>query len=365
VNAVRQPGGGVRERYADDLLRVDEALLGELTNWSWDDLGPLAGIVEAQVRRGGKRLRPLLLLALTRALARDTQDTDRAVAPAAAVEFYHLAAIVLDDVQDQSAVRRGAPSVHAAAGPNTAINVAATIRSLSYHPIHRSVLLGDIEKHALHRELDEAATRLVLGQSIDIGWNQGWYPAPADFPYARMVRWKSGSLFGCAAAMAALVARMVPAEVDAARRFGVALGSLFQLVDDYLDAFGADGVLRRERFEDFRGGKLSAPVVFLLRALHQAGRGDEAEGVRRRLAGDAVRTADWSWLLALMREYAVADSLRAEVDALVGELGAHVVGRVRVLDTDVRDLVDLIVAPTAHPPIADRRPTAAPGPAGP
>jgi geranylgeranyl pyrophosphate synthase len=318
------------ERYAEFLDAVGQVMLAELQHWAWPELGPLRRIVEGQVRQVGKRLRPVTAL---RFAELHGGEPHRVVAAAASVEFYHLAALVLDDVQDNSTVRRGVSAVHTASSVSTAINVAATIRSLSYHPIHRDHDLDTAAKQALHRELDEAATRLVLGQSIDIGWHEGWYGSYLDFPYERMLRAKTGSLFGCAAAMGARIGGAPESEVDAARRQGTALGALYQYVDDYLDVFGGNGVLRRPAYEDFRAGKMSGPVVHLLQALHAAGREPETASVLGRLA-DRSPAEGWEWLLSLLREHEVEAAMKRELAERAGALAA----------TGIDDLVDLIMA---------------------
>ena len=329
----------LRVRYSAHLRLLEEVMRAELAWWPWDAVGRLGSIVDGQIRNGGKRLRPLTALLFAELHG---GEPGRVAAPAAGVEFYHLAALVLDDVQDNSAVRRGNPSVPATSGISTAINVAATIRSLSYHPIHRSNLLDPDEKLSLHRELDEAATRIVLGQSIDIGWNEGWYKSHFDFPYERMLEWKTGSLFGCAAAMGALTAGATAAEVDSARRNGTNLGVLFQLIDDYLDVFGR--ALTRPAFEDFRGAKMSGPVIYLLRALHAAGREDEAESVSRRLAGANDRSGDWGWLLSLLAQMSIEQKIIDDLWVLAGRLGEFTVDGQTRHDVGVADIVGLMMS---------------------
>lgn len=321
----------VRERYAMLLDALGQVMLAELQHWAWPEIGPLHRIVEGQVRHEGKRLRPMTALRFAELYG---GDPHRVIGAAASVEFYHLAALVLDDVQDNSPVRRGLHAVHTSSSVSTAINVAATIRSLSYHPIHRSPDLDTAEKQALHRELDETATRLVLGQSIDIGWHEGWYGSYLDFPYERMLQAKTGSLFGCAAAMGARIGGAAESAVDAAREQGTALGALYQYVDDYLDVFGRDGVLLRPSFEDFRAGKLSGPVVHLLHALHAAGRDSDADTVLDRLAGRS-RPDSWDWLLALLREHNVEAAMGGDLSSRAAVLAA----------TGIDDLVSLIMAP--------------------
>lgn len=237
-------------RYARHLIAVDDLMVAELARWPWADVRPLRDLVEEQIRREGKRLRPLLTFILVDLLA---GSFEKSYPAAAGVELYHIASTVMDDVQDNADLRRGMRTIHTAYGTSVAINVAATVRSLSYHPIHRSTDLDPAEKLELHRRLDTAATVLLFGQSIDIGWNVSWYRSGEDFPYERMVEWKTGALFGCAAAMAAIVSGAQPSAIDAAGRFGTAFGALYQRIDDYVDMFG----------EDLRNAKLTYPVIRL------------------------------------------------------------------------------------------------------
>lgn len=330
-------------RYHRELNRVCQIMLDELAFWDWRDLTPLESIVTGQIRRKGKQLRPRLALAVADHLG---GSPERACAPAAGVEFYHLASLVLDDVQDNAEVRRGAPTVHTTATVSMAINAASLIRSLSYHAVHRCQKLSRDEKLTIHREIDDAATRLVLGQSIDIGWHLDWYPAAAAFPYQRMIEWKTGSMFGCAASVGAIAAGAGPAAVDAARDWGIALGSLYQSLNDYLDFFAPDGGLLRPGHEDFRQGKMSGPVVFLLDQIRSRSGQRQADLVSERLASQP-QPRDWEWLVGLLEEHRVQESLRhsclARAEALSRELtgispAGHPAGLLGLLDAIVAPL---------------------------
>jgi len=317
-------------------------MLDELTRWRSGDVEQLWAVVHSLIKRHGKQLRPLLSLAVVDFFG---GERDLITSPAASIEFYHLAALVLDDVQDNSEFRRGSPTVHASSTTSTAINVALFVRSLSYHMVHRYPGQDPDEKLRLHQELDGAATRLILGQSIDIGWHEGWYASYRDFPYAQMIAWKTGSLFGCAAAMGACVAGADLAAVSAARDYGTSFGTLYQLVDDYLDAFG-DDVAGRPAHEDFREGKMTGPVIRVLSALQEAGRRKDVDLVLGRLADRGSAAAGWGWLLALMHEHGVADQLRQELSDRAAELGRPSFGPAdRGCADSLQQLVDLIVAP--------------------
>jgi geranylgeranyl pyrophosphate synthase len=305
-------------RYAALLADIESLMLAELGHWPMAHLPELASIVESQIRHSGKRLRPMLALIVADGAGGELADV---VAPAAAVEFYHVASLVLDDVQDNTRVRRGRPAVHVTAGIGTAINVAATVRSLSYHPIHRSGRHEPERKWRLHRELDSAATRLVLGQAVDIGWHAGWYKTFDDFPYEQMLRDKTGALFGCAAAMGAVSAGADDPAVASARAFGQEVGVLYHLVDDFADTFGRSSSPGRPRLDDLRAGKMSGPARQLLTALRASGRDPEARRVAAGLANDhGPPPEDVAWLLDLMAELAVEATLRRDIEARADHL---------------------------------------------
>jgi geranylgeranyl pyrophosphate synthase len=333
----------LRKRYAEYLTKTDNLMLDEVARWRAEEISRLWSVAHAQVKRHGKQLRPLLALTVDDLLG---GDPDRAVAAAASIEFYHIAALILDDVQDNANVRRDEPAVSVTTTPSTAVNIALFMRSLSYHVINRCSRLRPAQKLALHCEIDNAASRLILGQSIDVGWHEDWYESYRDFPYMRMIAGKSGSLFGCAAAMGACVAEADPEMVSAARDYGTSFGTLYQMIDDYLDVFGDGTVLRRPPYEDFREGKMTVPVIRLLTALEKSGDKQNIDLVLRRLGNRSPAATDWGWLLTLMREFAIAEQLQREFADRAWELAhpsfapAHGGGA-----ESLRQLVSLIVAP--------------------
>jgi geranylgeranyl diphosphate synthase type I len=249
-------------------------------------------------------------------------------------------------VQDHSEIRRGEPTVSASVGTSTAVNVALFVRSLSYHLVHRCTDQDPDEKLRIHEELDHAATRLILGQSIDIGWHENWYDSYRHFPYVRMIEGKSGALFGCAAAMGACASKADPAVIGAARDYGTAFGVLYQMVDDYLDIFGDETMLRRPRFDDFREGKMTGPVISLLSALEDGAREKDIDLVLAGLAGGNPVARDWGWLLELMQEHDIAGKLQKGISQRASRLsepgiGSHHSSRAG----NFAQLVELIVAP--------------------
>ena len=347
---------GLRARYQVQLDNVNLLMTDEVAHWPWAAVSEVEKVIRDQLARKGKQLRPLLALAVADLLG---GRLDRVCAPAASLEFYHLAALVLDDIQDNSSVRRGAPAVHTTATTSMGINIASTLRSLAYHPIHRCEELVPGEKLGMHRELDRAATELVLGQSIDIGWHLGWYRSYADFPYDQMVRWKTGSMFGCAAAMGARAANARPAVTDAARQLGISIGALYQLIDDYLDVFGDGRQLQRPKYEDFRGRKMSGPVILLLRTLTSAGCQADADRVGAVFAGGGTGQS-WDWLVDMMHARGIGGLLREQLASQAMSIETQMTALRADGDmVGVRMILDLMITP-----LQDAEPEAGPGQAG-
>ena len=332
-------------RYATHLAELDRLMLDELARWRSADIDRLWTLTQAQIERHGKRLRPLLALTMAEYLGGDPRI---AVRGAASVELYHTASLILDDVQDHSEIRRGEPTVSASVSPSTAVNVALFVRSLAYHVIYGDTNGDPAQRLRMHQELDEAATHLILGQSIDIGWHEKWYPSYRQFPYDRMIAGKSGALFGCAAAIGACAAGAGATVITAARDYGIAFGALYQMVDDYLDVFGDETILRRPRFDDFREGKMTGPLICLLSELRDQGRQHDMDRVARALAGDHPAGRDWDWLLELMRQHDVDGKLRKEISERATELAEPAID-VRSSDpASFAELVELIVAPACR-----------------
>ncbi|WP_406368239.1 polyprenyl synthetase family protein [Streptomyces sp. NBC_00647] len=301
----------LRARYAEQLFEIDRLVDEELACWPWQDVPEMEQLVRGQLSRRGKRLRPLLMFTLADLLGGDPW---RVVPGATGVELYHLASLILDDVQDNSAVRRGMPAVHTTSGVSTALNAAGLIRALSFQPLHRSTTLEPLEKLRIHERVGTATMHLYLGQTIDIGWHDGWYSTINDYPYGQMTAWKTGAMFGCAAWIAAFVSGAPETLVRSADQFGTKAGALYQLVDDYLDIFGPDGALLRPALEDLRGGKPTWPLITLCRVLAAQGERGTADLVVQRLCAADAQEADWNWLLELAGDLGIAEILRKELD---------------------------------------------------
>ena len=275
------------------LVAAVEAYLETLTWSGAPDLAPFDRALVHPLEAGGKRLRPVLLLAAVEAL---DGDVEAALPTAAALEYVHTFSLVHDDLPalDDDDLRRGRPTTHVAFGEDVAILAGDALLNCAYRIV-------------LERQGGPAERRLaalgVLGRAVD-GMIRGQYldlRAEGDVDESTLRR-VSGLKTGClieASVGCALALEGVEGD-DAAAYRGLAaeLGYGFQVVDDVLDATSSEAVLGKTAGADAPRGKGHVAVLGLDRARELAaasearvtdlldalpGRTDALEGLARRI----------------------------------------------------------------------------------
>jgi geranylgeranyl diphosphate synthase, type II len=244
----------------DELREAVEAYLGSLS--FAPELGRLEETLRYALESGGKRVRPVLCLAVAEAAG---GRAETALPAAAAVELVHTFSLVHDDLPalDDDAERRGRPSAHVAHGEGVALLAGDALLVEAFR-----LALG-YQDPAIARELAEATLGMIGGQHRDITGDDG--------DLAEVQRLKTGRLFSAAVGVGLRAAGVAEGEQAQWRDFGEELGLLFQVVDDILDGDGFSARLGEEG----------------ARALAE----DAAERARRALSG---LSADTSVLLELV-----------------------------------------------------------------
>jgi len=252
--------------------------------------------------RGGKRFRPALLLL---ACALGGGDPRRALPSAVALELFQNFALVHDDIEDDSQVRRGRPALHRLHGIPLALNAGDLLFGLVYEVLaENEALLGAEAALAVQRRFAYVFRQTFEGQALDIGWIvHDHFPVRAEFE--RMIRKKTAWYSGrgpCEIGMA--IAGAPPEQAAALGDFGERLGIGFQVRDDLLNltassAGEAPGVLSggygKERGGDVAEGKRTLIVIELFERLPPA----EAARLREVLsrAPAATAPADIAWVI--------------------------------------------------------------------
>lgn len=224
-----------------------------------DAPGGLAEAMRYAVLDGGKRLRPLLVLAAWEAVA-DAEPVPEAPVwwAAGAVELIHAYSLVHDDLpcMDDDVLRRGKPTVHVRFGEALALLAGDALQALAFEWLvapawaQRDPALAV----ALARELALAAGAggMAGGQAIDLAVVGQRMDQPA---LEDMHRRKTGALLRASVRMGALSARTDAATLAALDRYGRALGLAFQVIDDVLDVTADSATLGKTAGKDARADK--------------------------------------------------------------------------------------------------------------
>jgi len=208
-------------RRADELRAPVDAFLRSLELSA--ELGELREAMRYALEPGGKRVRPVLCLAVCEAAG---GEAEHALPAAAAVELVHSFSLVHDDLpsMDDDDERRGRPSAHVAFGENVALLAGDALLAEALR------LALSYDDPALARELVEATLSMIGGQHRDVTGD--------DADLESLHRLKTGALFGAAVGLGLLVAGVPEDTQEPWRAFGDDVGLLFQVVDDVLDGDG-------------------------------------------------------------------------------------------------------------------------------
>jgi geranylgeranyl pyrophosphate synthase len=227
------------------LMERVERRLSELASEHGATLARHAG---ATIAAGGKRLRPLLIFVAAGAL--EEVAADRVVRSAVAVELIHSASLVHDDVLDHAPVRRGQPTVVAAAGRTIATATGDLLFSRAFAELAGSGERADV------RALSAASSALAHGELIQRA--DAWNVAVPLERYLERCELKTGSLFAAACRLGALAADGPDAELAT---FGRRIGLAFQLLDDVLDVSGPAARTGKARGTDLLDGTVTLPLI--------------------------------------------------------------------------------------------------------
>jgi geranylgeranyl diphosphate synthase type II len=196
---------------------------------------------------GGKRLRPLLTLLSCKMYG---GTPEKAMNAAIAVEVFHNFTLLHDDIMDAADLRRGQPTVHKKWDVKTGILSGDVMLIMAYQ------LLNNYPAeicHALNSLFSKTAIEVCEGQQYDVDFETRDEVSIDE--YLEMIRLKTSVLVGCALQMGAIVAGASKHQQELVYEYGINLGLAFQLMDDYLDAFGDPETFGKEVGGDIRENK--------------------------------------------------------------------------------------------------------------
>src|SRR5262245_35247067 len=200
------------------------------------------------IESGGKRLRPMLTLAMARLV---DYGGDGHVKLAAAVEFMHTATLLHDDVVDESELRRGKLAARMLWGNEASVLVGDFLLGQAFKMMVEVGSLRSLEMPS------SAAAVIAEGEVMQLAAAKN--TATTEDEYLSVIRAKTAELFAAACEVGPALGGRPKDEQSACRSFGMNLGVAFQLVDDALDYGGKAAKLGKNVGDDFREGRSRCP----------------------------------------------------------------------------------------------------------
>lgn len=240
------------------------------------------------IAAGGKRIRPLLTLAAT---AIYDGDMARAHRLAAAVEFIHSATLLHDDVVDESDKRRGKDTANHVFGNQVSVLVGDFLFSRAFQ-----LMVADGSLEVL-KILSDAAAIIAQGEVLQLT-TAGNLESTMD-DYHEVIRGKTAALFAAACEVGPVISGADQNAAAAMAEYGMNLGIAFQITDDALDYSGGNKKLGKAAGDDFREGKITAPVIL---ALEKAG-AEERRFWRRCLQEREIKEGDFETAQTLLKKH--------------------------------------------------------------
>jgi octaprenyl-diphosphate synthase len=279
----------VAELVRQHLAEVDKRIVAQAAAFD----PAIEGYVSYAIGGRGKRLRPLLALLAGGATGEiKSEHVDLAVI----VELIHLATLVHDDIMDEADRRRGQPTVNARWGNSLSVLLGDVLFA------HALNLSASFDEARISRAIARTASEVCSGEMIQTQRRFDLQLRVED--YLRIVEMKTGSLFAVAAELAAVISGATPDKIDILRRFGLRIGTAYQIYDDCLDLAGTEAKTGKTLGTDLRKGKFTLPVLKFLERASETERARCSEWI---LEGRTMEVAE------LLRNGATNGSLNASI----------------------------------------------------
>ena len=211
----------------------------------------------------GKRVRPVLTLMAADALA---NNFEKALPAALSIEIFHNFSLVHDDIMDNALYRRGKLSVHKKWNTNSAILSGDAMLILSYKSLE--IYKSDTFLK-MNKVLTDSALHVCEGQQMDMNFTDKIDISEAQ--YFKMINLKTAVLIGAALKMGVLAVDADESVCQSFYDFGLNLGILFQLQDDYLDVFGEESVFGKVNGGDIKENKRT---LFFIHSIENGSKND-------------------------------------------------------------------------------------------
>jgi len=230
----------------DDFQATNQVILEQLKS----DVALVNQLGHYIVAAGGKRLRPLLVLMVAKAL---NYKGDQQHKCAAIIEFIHTATLLHDDVVDESDRRRGRETANALFGNAASVLVGDFLYSRSFQ------MMVELDKMQIMQILANTTNQIAEGEVLQLmNCND---PDASEESYFKVIHNKTAILFAAACELGAILSDRDDL-AQSMRNFGLHLGLAFQLMDDALDYIADEEELGKNIGDDLAEGKPTLPLIY-------------------------------------------------------------------------------------------------------
>jgi geranylgeranyl diphosphate synthase, type II len=307
-----------RSRFVEGMLERYRALVLERLLALVPDREPrryLYDLIPLYPQRPSKGLRPALCIATCAAFG---GSVERVLQSAVAIELFHNAFLVHDDIEDGSETRRGLPTLYAEHGLGIALNVGDAMNVLSIRPLMDNLAtLGPELTWRVFAEIEHMVRQSVEGQAMELGWVRDGVCDLAEPDYLRMIL-KKTCWYTCIhpCRIGALVASGGGVDLERFNRFGYYMGAAFQIQDDILNLVADVARYGKEIDGDIWEGKRTLMLIHLYRQCAPR----ERRRLERFLGAPRARRreADVRWVHEAMVRHGSIDHARTSARHLAG-----------------------------------------------
>jgi len=239
----------IQNLVREDLKAVDDLLINRLES----EVALINQVSSYIINAGGKRIRPLLVVLMSRALG--YQGINHHVM-AVVIELIHTATLIHDDIVDESEVRRGTETPNQVWGNAASVLVGDFIYSRAFE------IMVEPNSMEIMKVLSKATNSIAEGevlQLLNIGNKE-----LNEADYLKVIEKKTACLFQAATQIAAIISDSDPSIENQMKSFGLNLGNAFQIVDDVLDYQSNEELLGKRIGDDLSEGKMTLPLIHSL-----------------------------------------------------------------------------------------------------
>ncbi|MCE5264960.1 MAG: polyprenyl synthetase family protein [Deltaproteobacteria bacterium] len=240
----------VFHHYGNDLKKVEEHMEMYLRS----EVRLIPEIIHHLVGSGGKRFRPLLLLAAADLCG---YRGERRYPLSAIIEFIHTASLLHDDVIDEAETRRGKVSANHVWGNAASVLVGDFLYSKSFK------LMTDDGTPAILKLISTTTNTMSEGEVFQL--MKAGDTNLTEKEYLLIVEKKTSILISAACAIGAILGNAAESQIEALTRFGMRLGTAFQITDDTLDYVAKEEEFGKAIGQDLSEGKLTLPLIRTMR----------------------------------------------------------------------------------------------------